>query len=171
MNVLPKKYSKAKAAGNHVVFTGDEVLPVPYTMMGLVVDQGDFGFLRIQGRPVICTGFHAHFTVPAGDRAMKMSVVLCAADGTTFEQTRLRLDGIVEGNDIVFNPAVKMPTGSLWKLLVNVDDGDEDYWPEGLTVTYQLRYSNGFSRSNYFVTTEQVGGIGFYDIGGTFNIQ
>jgi hypothetical protein len=170
MSSIQRKYSKAKAAGGHVVWTGDQVIPVPYTMTGSVVNDA-FGFLRIQGNPVICTGIHAHFQVPSGDANLQMSVQLADANNDLVPGTQLFLNGVVLGGDLKFSPAVKMPSGSLWKLNVNIIEGDSNFYPEGLTVTYHLRYSNGPVRTNFWASGEPAIGIGFYDVNGTFVVQ
>jgi len=170
MSAIARTYSKAKKSGGGVVWNGDQVIPVPYTMDGMVVNDS-FAFLRIQGNPMVCTGFHAHFQVPSGDREMQMSVVLADANGNEMSQTRLYLNGVVMGGDKKFIPAVNMPSGSLWKLNVDVINGDKNFYPQGLTVTYQLRYSNGPARSNFWTSVEIPAGIGFYNLDGTFVVQ
>ena len=170
MPSLQKSYSKAKKNGNGVVFDGSEVIPVPYTMSGLVTTDS-FGFLRVQGRAVICTGMHAHFRVPSGDRLAQISVQLADANNDLVSQAKLYLNGVVLGGDAAFTPAVKMPTGSLWKLNVVVLAGDPQYLPQDLTVTYHLRYANGPVRTSFWAAGEPLAGIGFYDVGGSFVIS
>jgi hypothetical protein len=167
---LQRKYSKAKAAGNHVVWTGNQVLPVPFTMSGLVTTDS-FAFLRIQGQAVIATGFNAHFRVPSGDRDLQLSIVLADANNDIASQTRLYLNGVTFGGDKAFTPAVKMPVGSLWKVNVELICGDPEFLPQDLTVTYHLRYANGPVRTNFWASGEPNVGIGFYDINGNFVIQ
>jgi len=170
MIALQKRYSKAKASANRVVFTGDEVIPVPFTLpvLGTVPD---FAYFRVQGRSVICTGVHVHFQVPSGDRNTKLAVVLADANNDVLSATRLRLDGVCLGGDLKYSPAIKMPTGSLWKMNVELTAGDPAYAPQGMTVTYQLRYANGPTRTSFWAAGQPLTGIGFYDINGTFVIQ
>lgn len=167
---LQRKYSKAKAAGNHVVWTDQTLIPVPYTMSGLVTSDS-FAFLRIQGQAMVCTGLHAHFRVPSGDSNLQLSLAMATAAGQVVPNTRLYLNGVVTGGDMAFTPPVILPVGSLWKIQVCVNGIDPTFFPQDLTVTYQLRYTNGPTRTNFWASGEPLTGIGFYDVNGTFVVQ
>ena len=167
---LQRTFSKAKANAGHIVWTGDQVIPVPYTMSGLVTTDS-FAFLRIQGQAVICTGLNVHFRVPAGDSNTQIAIALADANGDVVPQTQMLLNGVLTGGDIAYQPSVIMPTGSLWKLNVSVLAGSDDYLPQDLTATYQLRYANGPVRTNFWASGEPIVGLGFYDVNGAFVVQ
>lgn len=167
---IQRTYSKAKAAGNHVVWTNDQIIPAPYILSGLV-NQDSFAFLRVAGSAMVCRGFHAHFRVPAGDRDTQISIVLATAQNVVLPHTRLALNGVTFGGDKTFVPAVPMPVGSLWKINVEVTYGDPEFQPEDLTVTYQLQYANGQARSNTYAYGELPTGVGFFDVDGNFIVS
>lgn len=170
---IERKYSKAKAAGNHVVWTEREVVPVPFRLNGLLVDGQEFGVFRVTGSDMYCHGMRADFDVPSGDSAIECNVGLYTAGGVLVPNGRLYLNGVTLGGDKVINPPTPMPSGSLWKLRVEIQSPDEvdTYFPQGLTVTYLLRYATGRVLTNLFVTTDPQGGVGFDVIDGGFEVE
>jgi hypothetical protein len=81
------------------------------------------------------------------------------------------LTGVLQTVDIPFPGGVLMASGSLWKLVTTILDGAENYYPEDMTATYQLRYANGAVRSNFWSATQTPDGIGFWNIDGTLVVQ
>lgn len=167
---MNRLFSKAKANGNHVVWTGDQIIPVPFTMTGLVTSD-DFAFLRISGAGVICTGINVNFRVPAGDRGYQMQLALYTADNQLIPSTVIQFNGSQLVGDMVYPGGVKMPSGSLWKMRVTILNGDDNFGPQDMTVTYQLRYANGPARTNLWAAAPTLDGIGFYTLDGTFIVQ
>jgi hypothetical protein len=165
-----RRYSKAKATGNHVVFTGDMVIPVPFKMDGLVCND-TFAALRVGTSGMLLDGITLNFQVPAGDQGTKLGIVLVNASGTPVTVTQVYVTGVVAGGNYNFSPAVKLPPGSLWKLKVTVLAGDDQYLPQDMTATYQLRFANGPVRNNLWSATPTPDGIGFYNMDVTFTVQ
>ncbi len=170
---IERTYSKAKAAGNHVVWTERETLYVPLRLDGLVSDGREFGIFRVSGRDLYCHGFRADFDVPSGDSAIECNVGLYTSGGVLVPNGRLYLNGVVFGGDQIIQPPTPMPENSLWKFRVQIQspDGDETYFPQGLTVTYHLRYATGQVKTDLFSNADPQEGVGFDQIGETFQVQ
>lgn len=167
---LQRRYSKAKAIAGHVVFTQDQCFYTPFLMTGLVTTD-NVAWLRIAGAAVICSGIHVHFRVPPGDQSFQMQLTLADALGNQMSQTTTLLSGIMNGADKAYLPNVKMPSGSLWQMQVAVLSGADQYLPQDMTITYQLRYANGPVRTNMWASGEPLAGIGFYDLNGIFIVS
>lgn len=165
---LERKYSKAVGAANRVVWTGREVIPVPFQLSGLVSDGAEFGVLRVAGKAMYCSGFTAYFQAPAADRLCRVSVEMQTGSGATVPRSVLNVNGVTMGGEIQFQPHLPMPVGSIWKLYVRTEAEDPAGLPQGLVVTYQLRYANGPIRTDFWNNGLVPDGIGFWDIGGTF---
>lgn len=162
---ITRKYSKAKASGNGVVWTGNEPSLVPVFTAALV-DGRTFGTLRVVGRGMFCRGFRAAFNTPSGDSSVQCSITLCTGGSVPYPGGVLRLDGVVAGADLRIRPPVPMPVNSIWRFLVNISTptGDTTYYPQNLTVTYQLYYALGPVQSQLFTTTDSQLGVGFDQI-------
>ena len=168
--ILQRRYSKAKGVANRVVWTQDQVIPVSYLMSGLVANDS-MAWLRIAGQAMVCSGIHVHFRIPPGDSNFQMQLTLADAAGNQLSQTPMLLSGIMKGADKSYSPAVKMPSGSLWQIQTQVLGGADQFLPQDMTVTYQLRYANGPVRTNMWASGEPLSGIGFYDVDGAFVVS
>lgn len=140
---IERTYSKAKAVGNHVVWTNQEIIPVPFKLDGVIPDGAEFGIYRQFGRAAFCVGYHAEFNVPAKDRRVRITVNLCTIAGVVVPGSQLILGEQALGGDKIFSQPVAMPTNSAWKFIVQAATPSDYVLPEGLTVTYLLRYANG----------------------------
>lgn len=167
--MIERKYSKAKANGNHVVWTSREALFVPFSLDGLVYDGAEFGFFRVTGRDMVCTGFRFDFRVPSGDSNIEASVGLYTADSVLVGGL-LAINGVTFGGDKVFTAPVAMPVGSLWKyrLSISSPDGDTRYFPQGAVATYHLRYASGPVNTKVFTTFQPEQGVGFGEVNASF---
>lgn len=167
---LQRKHSKTVAAANRVVWTGREVLPVAYTLNGLVTDGAELGIFRVTGRPLYCNGFTAFFQTPSADRYVNCSVEMQTGSGVAVPGGLLRLNGVTAGGEKQFK-AVPMPSGSLWKMVVRSAAVNVEDLPQGLTVTYQLRYANGPVRTDFWTNGLVSEGIGFWQIDDNFVVE
>lgn len=173
MNQIRRRYSKAKANGNRVIWTARETLPVPFRMGGMVFDGAEWGVFRVTGRDMYCTGFRVDFQLPAGDANIQCNVGLYTGDNLLAPSGRLYLNGITMGGDRLVTPPLPMPVNSVWKFRLEIEspDGSEDYFPQGVTATYQLRYAQGPVDTNMFTKILSTGGIGFDAVGTTFVVE
>lgn len=169
---IERTYSKARAVGNHVVWSNLDLIPATFKLDGLPADQHEFGIFRVAGRDMYCHGFRVDFDVPAGDAGILCNVALTTGKGTTVENGTLYLNGVVDGADHVINPPVPMPSSSLWKFVLSISaqDGTSDHLPQGVTVTYHLRYAMGPVQSNLFTTSNPQIGVGFDQVGNTLEV-
>jgi len=173
--MIQRKYSKAKANANHVVWTADQVLPVPFNLDGLVGDGIEFGLFRVPGRDMYCTGYRVDFQVPAGDYEIQCSVGLYTAQDTLVDNGTLVLNGVTLGGTKTFTRPIAMPVNSVWKFKLAIaspspEDGS-DYFPQGVTVTYYLRYAQGPVSTRTFVLSQPEVGVGFDEVGTTLIVQ
>lgn len=170
---IQRKYSKAKANGNRVVWTAQEVIPAAFAMDGQVFDQAEWGVFRVTGRDMYCCGFRVDFRVPAGDSNIRCNVGIYTADNVLASSGRLYLNGVTMGGDRVVQPPLPMPVNSLWKFKVEIEspDGSEEFFPEGITATYLLRYAQGPVDRNMFTTRLPNEGVGFMSVGSTFVVE
>lgn len=166
---MERRYSKSLAVANHVVWTQNEVIPVPYSCEGLVTDGNAFGFLRILGREVQCMGFRVDFRVPATSNDVQIALGIYTANDV-LQGSRLVLNGVTQGGDNLFSPIIAMPSSSLWKFKIEVNAGADDDLPQGITATYLLRYANGPSNSTEWTANLPSSGVGYWSIGDTFEI-
>jgi hypothetical protein len=169
---IDRKYSKAKGAGNHVVWTGLEPVLVPFFMPGKLEDGRECGVLRIPGHDLYCSGLRADFGTPSGDSAISCTVSLYTAGNVIIPGAVLNLNGVAPGGDILFQPPVPMPVNSIWKLRVNISSPDDvdTYFPSDMTVTYQLYYSLGPVVASQFSLNDPQQGVGFDEIGYTLEV-
>ena len=168
--MIERKYSKAKANGNRIVWTSRETIPAIFALDGLVYDGAEFGFFRVTGRDMYCSGYRIDFRVPAGDSKIEASVGLYTAAGDLILGSELDLNGVSFGGDKVFANPVPMPLGSLWKFRLSIEGpaGDTNYFPQGLVVTYHLRYAAGPVNTKVFTSFQPEQGVGFNPVGSTF---
>lgn len=170
---IHRKYSKAKANGNRVVWTSQEVIPVAYLLDGQAFDGAEWGVFRVTGRDMYCTGFRVDFRVPAGDATIQCNVGLYTADDVLAPSARLYLNGVTMGGEKLITPPLPMPVNSLWKFKLELesDEPDTTYYPQGLTATYFLRYAQGAVNRDFYATSLPAQGVGFDQIGTTFVIE
>ena len=66
-----------------------------------------------------------------------------------------------------------MPVNSLWKFKLEIESPDdlEEYFPQGVTATYLLRYAQGPVNTDMFTTRLSSQGVGFDQIGSTFVVE
>jgi hypothetical protein len=168
--VIERKYSKAKGNGNRVVWTSREVIPVPFTLDGLVYDEAEFGMFRVSGRDMYCSGFRVDFRVPAGDSKIQCSVALYTSLNTLVTGSELSLNGVSLGGDKVFGIPLPMPVNSMWKFRVSISSPDNDttYFPQGLIAAYQLRYAAGPVNTKVFSTFQSDQGVGVSEVSSSF---
>lgn len=168
-----RKYSKAKANGNRVVWTAREVIPVPFTLDGIVFDQAEWGVFRVTGRDMYCSGFRVDFRVPAGDSNVRCNIGIYTAADVLAASGRLYVNGVTLGGDRVMTPPLAMPINSVWKFKLEIEspDQDETYFPQGVTGTYLLRYAQGVTPTKIFTTRLPSEGVGFDQIGTSFVVE
>ena len=165
---LEKRYSKAKANANHIVWTGREVIPVNFYVGGLIYDSLEFGNFRVTGRDMYCSGYRIDFQRPAGSQEVVVTANLYTGNGGLVPNTSLRIAGTQIGRDATFpGGSLAFPEGSIWFIRMSVT-GDEAYYPESATVSYWMRYANGPVSSQLWSPTLSEGGIGFWGIGEDF---
>lgn len=171
--MIERRYSKTVAVANHVVWTGREPIYVPFKLDGLLANNQEFGTFRVAGKDMYCHGFRADFDVPAGDAAVQCAVGLYTAGGVLVPSGRLYLNGVTSGGDKLFFNPIPMPVNSIWKFRVEIQSYNllQEYWPQGLAVTYQLRYANGPVKTQLFITSDPQEGIGFDQVGETLVIE
>lgn len=163
---IQRKYSKTKAVANHVVWTEKEILQVPFKLEGLVFDKAEGGLFRAVGRDIICAGYRVSFQYPASSRFVNVTIDLQTGDGTVISGTTLKLNGVNGGGEKNFSPGLVMPVNSTWKFRVLVSgETAEQFYPQGLTFTYLLRYSNGPAVVNSYANVFNQSGIGFQQVG------
>lgn len=170
---IQRKYSKAKANGNRVVWTSQEVIPVPFNLEGLAFNQAEWGIFRVTGRDMYCTGFRVDFRVPSGDANIRCNVGIYTADNILAPGARLALDGVTMGGDRPINPPLPMPVNSIWKFKLEIESptGEMDFFPQGVVATYLLRYAQGPVNTNLFTTRLPADGVGFDQIGTTLVVE
>lgn len=170
---IQRKYSKAKANGNRVVWTAHETIPVVFNLDGQLFDQAEWGVFRVTGRDMYCLGFRVDFRVPSGDNNIRCNVGIYTADNTLATSGRLYLNGVTMGGDRLISPALPMPVNSLWKFKIEIESptDSEEFFPQGITATYHLRYANGPVDRNMFTTRLPNEGVGFSQIGSTFVVE
>lgn len=168
-----RKYSKAKAVANHVVWTAMEIIPVVFNLDGLVHDQGEFGIFRVPGRDMYCTGFRIDFQVPAGDYEVRCAVGLYTANDYLVPTGLLRLDGVTLGDTKTFNVPLPMPVNSVWKFKMEVSSptDQEEYFPQGISATYYLRYAAGPVSTQLYTYLQPSVGVGFDTVGTTLIVD
>lgn len=162
---LERRFSKAKANGNRVVFTEREIIPVTFPLDGLLYDGAEFGQFRVPGRDMICTGYRADIRLPAADRAVQLSVSFYTGEGTIITGTDLNLSGVTAGDEKAILPSLNMPSGSTWKLVIAASGSEEEFYPQGIVVTLYLRFANGVVTSAYRSGKFTAEGIGFTEVG------
>jgi LSD1 subclass zinc finger protein len=170
---LQRKYSKNKANGNHVVWTSNEVIPVPFALDGVLYDQAEWGVFRVSGRDMYCTGFRADFRLPSGDSNIRCSIGLYTGDNVLARGGRLYLNGVTMGGNNRMSPPIPMPVNSVWKFKLEIESpyGETQYFPQGITATYHLRYAQGPVHADLVAHTLSAQGVGFDQIGTTFIIE
>lgn len=169
-----RKYSKAKANGNRVVWTSQEVIPVSFLLDGQAFNGAEWGVFRVTGRDMYCTGFRVDFRVPAGDAGIQCNVGIYTADNVLAASGRLYVNGVSMGGDKAVNPPLPMPVNSLWKFKMEIESPIDDetiYFPQGVTATYLLRYAQGPVNTQMFTTRLPNQGVGFDQIGTTFVVE
>ena len=162
-----RRYSKAKANANRVVWTSQEVIPVPFELNGLAFHQAEWGIFRVTGRDMYCTGFRVDFRVPSGSSRIRCNVGIYTGDDVLAMNGRLTLDGVTMGGDRPMSPAIPMPVNSIWKFKMEIEapDDSSEFFPEGVTATYLLRYAQGPVNTKLFSNRLREGGVGFDQIG------
>lgn len=138
-----RRYSKAKAIGNHVVWTNEETIPVTFAIDGLIPDGQEFGIYRVSGRDQYCVGFALNVNVPAKSSNVQIAVGIYNSQGILAPGTLTYLSGIATGTNKSLLPPVAMPAGSIWKLIAQVASPNDAVTPQGLIATYYFRYANG----------------------------
>jgi hypothetical protein len=171
--MIERKYSKTKANANHVTWTAREVIPVVFNLDGLAADGMEFGVLRIPGAPMYCTGYRIDFGVPSGDYEIQASVALYTTRNYLVPNSTLRLDGVTLGATKIFDRPVVMPSGSMWKFRLNIEapDDSSQFMPQGLNVTYYLRYAAGPVNTRFYALSQPELGVGFDSVGQTLVVQ
>ncbi len=164
---IERTFSKAKAVGNRITWTQREIVPVTFKLDGVPVDGHEFAILRVPGRDMYLNGFRIDFDVPAGDALVNCSAQVFTAAGIAIPETLLRLDGVVSGADKIVTPPLQMPTKSVWKTIIRISSPFEDttYYPQGITITYQLSYAASPVRTDRFTMTNPQVGVGFDQVG------
>lgn len=168
-----RKYSKSVANGNHVVWTSQEVIPVPFALDGLVFNEAEWGVFRVTGRDMFCSGFRVDFRVPSGDANIQCNVGIYTAENVLAAGGRLYVNGVTMGGDKVIAPPLAMPVNSIWKFKMEIESpsGDETFFPQGVTATYLLRYAPGAVNTNLFSTRLATQGVGFDQVGSSFVVE
>lgn len=168
-----RRYSKAKANGNRVVWTSQEVIPVAFLLDGQAFNNAEWGVFRVTGRPMYCTGLRVDFRVPAGDASVRCNVGIYTADNVLAPSARVYVNGVTLGGEKAILPALAMPVNSLWKLKLEIESytDDEIYYPQGVTATYLLRYAQGPVNTQLFTTTLPNQGVGFDLVGSSFVVE
>jgi len=168
--MIERKYSKAKGNGNRVVWTSREVIPVTYTLDGLVYDGAEFAVFRVVGRDMYCSSYRIDFRVPAGDSKIQCSVGLYTAADVLVTGSELSLNGVTFGGDKILPSPLPMPVNSLWKLKVAIaaPDDSTDFFPQGMIATYHLQYAAGPVNTKVFSTFQPEQGVGIGEINSSF---
>lgn len=166
-----RTYSKAKSVANHAVWTPQEIIPVGFNLDGVVPDQAQFALLQVRGQPVYCIGYRVECQVPASSRSVQFSVSLQNGAGTLVPNSTLVLNGAPSSGEFTFSPALGMPTGSVWQAIIKVLSGSDFSLPEGLRITYLLRYANGPVTNDLAVNQTTQTGVGFWRLGQDFIVS
>lgn len=168
-----RKYSKAAANGNRVVWTSREVIPVTFSLDGQAFNDAEWGVFRVTGRDMFCAGFRVDFRVPSGDANIQCNVGIYTAENVLAANGRLYVNGVTMGADKAIVPALPMPVNSIWKFRLEIESpsGDETFFPQGITATYLLRYAPGSVNTNLFTTRLATQGVGFDQVGSTFVVE
>jgi hypothetical protein len=162
---LQRKYSKAKANGNRVVWTSQEPMSVPYSLDGMLYNNAEWGIFTVTGRDLYCLGFRVDFRVPGGDPVLQCNILAAGA--------RLYLNGVTMGGEKAITPSLRMPVGSSWKFRMELEspDGSDLSFPQGVTATYRLCYAQGALPPLPASGDPLAQGIGFERIGSTFVVE
>lgn len=139
---LQRTYSKAKANGNHVVWTSQESIPVTFALDGLL-SCGTYGLYTASGRPAYCSGFQVSFTAPGQDPAMYVQVSLLDRFNQLVPGSLLKLYGTTPGQFQTVVPAFFLNVGDTLQFNVAILNGVDQYLPQDTTLTYFLNYANG----------------------------
>ena len=161
--MIERRFSKAKANGNRVVFTTQEILHVPFFRPGVVFDGMELGVLRVPRRDMYCAGFRVDFVRPSGAAGVQFTSGLYTANGQPASPV-LTLNGVVDGGEVNFNPGIPMPVNSLWKFRCGLVSDDEDFAPADITITYWLRFANGPVNTGLWSPTLPQEGIGLWGV-------
>lgn len=140
---IQRRYSKAKAVGNHVVWTNEETIAMPFVVDGLVPDNQEFGVYRVSGRDQYCVGLAVNVNVPAKSGSVQLAIGIYNGQGVLAPGTLVYLTGNAVSANKCIMPPVAMPKGSVWKLIVQVASPNPNVTPQGLVATYYFRYANG----------------------------
>lgn len=165
---LQKRYSKTKALANRIIWTPNEVMQVPFTMDGILFDSADLAVMRVLGRDMFCLGYRVDFRVPASAHTVRISTYLFRGDNVAVTGSTLNLYGITPGDTKLFSPNVPFPANSIWKFRVAVDNGTDEQVPQGITITYYMRYANGPVDSSQSAFDLLNSGVGYWQVGKTF---
>lgn len=174
---IQRRYSKSKAVGGHVVWTPEEVQMYPVHLDGLLFDGAEFGVLQVEGRDVICSGFRVDFRVPARDREIVCYVGLYTGNSILVPGGRAQFLGTTTGGFHAIEPNIPMPTKSIWKFILELSHPDEDseetedLYPEGIRVTYYLRYANSPVVATLYSQVLTNRGVGFDAVGSTLIVH
>lgn len=165
-----RSYSKSRAVGGHITSTYQQVFPAAFQADGLATDGMRLGEFRVPGAPYYCPGFVVRFDSPpaAGDIVLHFDLYQA---GTKKSGTRLTLRGTKVGGQKILSPDVAMPKNTLWWIEVTHERGDDRYLPQGLSVTYLLRFARGPAVNRADNIQELPAGIGFWQIEENFTIQ
>lgn len=137
---IERTFSKSKHIGNRTTWSDEAVLPLTVDVPG-IFPQGEFATIKIPGRQVYCLGYQIEFRAPAASRSVDLRTALMASDGQVPPLGVLNFKGVQRKSVLGFMQPVPMPAGSLWQLVGTAVHGAEEDLPEGLVVTYLLRYA------------------------------
>jgi hypothetical protein len=157
------------AAGNHVTFTDREVLPVPFTLDGLVYNGAEFGFYRVPGRDMVLAGYTIDVRLPSSSRGLVMYAQLATGEGDLVPGTLLPLHGVTARRELPLSPGLLWPQNTTWKVVITAEGAEDADMPQGLVLTYLLRYANGSPALAASSTRFRQEGVGFDVIGDRIN--
>ena len=178
--LLPlRTYSKAVAGGNHIIWTGRQVIPAAFFLAGLPGENAEFGLLRVPSSTLgmYCTGFRVDFQVPPASAQLALRIDLCTGAGAVVPGGSLYLNGVVGGGELTLARVLPMPPNSLWKFVCHVPANltldQTKGLPESLSATYWLQPAGGAApvRSDAYSTRGSLQGIGYDVIGQTLQVQ
>lgn len=138
---LQRTHSKAKAISNNVVWTGQEPIPVTFTMNGLV-SSGLCGLYRVAGRPMYCSAYQLDFVVPGQDPGILITVNLVQSNGTTIPGSLMQVYGCASNAFQSVAPPFLINAGNTMQANISVVNGIQDYLPQDMVLTYYMNFSN-----------------------------
>jgi len=141
--MLERSYSKAKAVGNHVIWSASNVAPITFFNEGVIANGQEFGILYVAGGPLTLTGFRVEFQCPSVNPNMMLQIQIISADypGIIVPGGLLTILGEVKFGMQTLPPMI-LPSSSRWKAVATVINGTNADLPQGVNLTYFVNYSS-----------------------------